>query len=203
MRAILLIALLLSLSFNLFAQSEETEESVVNTADTIPSFSELTSEVPVQELQEVAPEHDANKAAFFSAGLPGLGQIYNKKYWKVPIVWGGLAAFGYFINYYNVRYQFYRSNLLYEIEQDPNYPNETNLNQEQLRSARDFYRRNRDQLVLYGILFYFLNIVDAHVDAHLMEFNVNQDLSVRVTPELMRPLPNGVMPAGISLKFRF
>lgn len=203
MRQALFLALTLFLSFNLLAQSEEGLETDVQMGDTIPSYSSLTAESPVQNLVEVAPEHDPLKAAFFSAALPGLGQIYNKKYWKIPIVWGGLAGFGYAIDYYHVRYQFYRTNLLYEINQDPNYPNETNLNQDQLRSARDFYRRNRDQFVLYGILFYLLNIVDAHVDAHLKEFDVNQDLSVQVIPDLLEPMPNGYRPTGLSIKIRF
>ena len=77
------------------------------------------------------------------------------------------------------------------------------MTQDQLRSARDQYRRSRDQLALYGILFYFMNIVDAHVDAHLMEFSVNQDLSVRITPELMPMDYSQGIPAGVSIKLIF
>ena len=154
------------------------------------------------ELTMVKPDHNPGKAALLSATIPGLGQAYNKKYWKIPLVWAGLATFGYFIVWNNNEYQFYRRNLIYEIEQDPAYPNETGLNQETLKSARDQYRRNRDQLVLYGILFYFVQIVDAHVDAHLIEFDVNQDLSVRLEPGYI-PLDTGGSQIGMSLKFKF
>ena len=81
-------------------------------------------------------------------------------------------------------------------------PNETGLNQATLKSARDQYRRNRDQLVLYGILFYIVQIVDAHVDAHLIEFDVNQDLSVKLEPGYI-PLNTGGSQIGMSFKIKF
>lgn len=162
----------------------------------------LTNDVPATEISMEAPEHDPTKAALLSAAIPGLGQAYNKKYWKIPLVWLGLGAFGYFIIWNNDQYQFYRRNLIYEIEQDPDYPNETDLSQATLKSARDQYRRNRDQLALFGILFYFVQIVDAHVDAHLIEFDVNQDLSVRFEPSYI-PFNTGGSQLGMSIKFKF
>ena len=195
--------ILLTIIFNLFSQTAQSQENTAVPTDTIPTYSSLDSTVNVQTLEEVEPDHSPHLAGLYSAVLPGLGQVYNKKYWKVPLVWGGLAAFGYFIKWNNDRYQYYRKNLLYEIEGDANFPNETGLTQDQLRSARDQYRRSRDQLALYGILFYFMNIVDAHVDAHLMEFSVNQDLSVRITPELMPMDYSQGIPAGVSIKLFF
>jgi len=154
------------------------------------------------EISMEAPDHSPTKATLLSAAIPGLGQAYNKKYWKIPLVWLGLGAFGYFIIWNNDQYQYYRRNLIYEIEQDPDYPNETDLNEATLRSARDQYRRNRDQLALYGILFYLVQIVDAHVDAHLIEFDVNQDLSVRFEPGYI-PFKTGGSQIGMSIKFKF
>ena len=162
----------------------------------------LSADTPATEIKMEAPEHDPTKAALFSAAIPGLGQAYNKKYWKIPIVWAALGAFGYFIIWNNDQYQYYRRNLIYEIEQDPNYPNDSGLNQSTLKSARDQHRRNRDQLVLYGILFYLAQVVDAHVDAHLIEFDVNQDLSVRLEPGYI-PLNTGGSQFGMSFKFKF
>jgi hypothetical protein len=172
-------------------------------SDTIPILRSLDEQPATQDLESVAPEHSPHKAALYSALLPGLGQAYNKKYWKIPLVWGGLAAFGYFISWNNDQYQFYRKNLIYEIEQDPNFPNETGLDKSVLKQGRDIYRRSRDQLALYGILFYILQIVDAHVDAHLMEFTVNQDLSVRVSPELLPMGTSKHVPAGLSIHIKF
>ena len=88
------------------------------------------------------------------------------------------------------------------MEQDPDFPNETNLDQTSLKSARDQYRRARDQLAIYGILFYIVQIIDAHVDAHLIEFDVNQDLSVRFEPWLT-PDYRGGSSFGLALKFNF
>ena len=154
------------------------------------------------EFESVAKEHSPTRAALLSAAIPGLGQAYNKKYWKIPIVWGGFAAFGYFIKWNNDQYQYYRTNLIYEVENDPDFPNETGLDQSTLRSARDYYRRNRDMLTIYGILFYMLQIVDAHVDAHLIEFDVNQDLSVKLQPDYI-PMQTGRSNVGLTLKFTF
>jgi len=131
-----------------------------------------------------------------------LGQAYNKKYWKIPLVWAGIGGFAYFINYNNDLYQFYRKNLIYETEQNPNFINETPLEVSSLKSARDQFRRNRDMLIIYGVIFYMLNIVDAHVDAHLIGFDVNQDLSVYISPSLQSN-PNGKQSTGLSLKINF
>ena len=161
----------------------------------------LDNDERATEIIMIKPEHNPVRATLLSATIPGLGQAYNKKYWKIPIVWAGLATFGYFIIWNNNEYQFYRRNLIYEIEQDLDFPNETGLSQSTLKSARDQYRRNRDQLVLYGILFYMVQIVDAHVDAHLIEFDVNQDLSVRLEPGYI-PLNTGGSQIGMSFKFK-
>jgi len=165
-------------------------------------FRSLKEDQPAIEIIEQAPEHDPTKAALLSAVIPGLGQAYNKKYWKIPLVWVGLGAFGYFIKWNDDRYQYYRRNLIYEVEGDLDYPNETDLDQAQLKSARDTYRRSRDQLALYGILFYLVQIVDAHVDAHLIEFDVNQDLSVRLEPGY-QPIDIGGSSLGMAIKFKF
>jgi Family of unknown function (DUF5683) len=173
---------------------------VSDTAKTV--IRSLESDVPTTELEMEAPEHNPTRAALLSAAIPGLGQAYNKKYWKIPLVWAGLGTFGYFIVWNDNQYQFYRRNLIYEIEKDPDYPNETGLDQATLKSTRDRFRRSRDQLALYGMLFYLVQIVDAHVDAHLIEFDVNQDLSVRLEPGYI-PLSIGGSQIGMSFKFKF
>lgn len=198
---IILILLMCIISSTLLAQVIDSLTTIQG--DTTRVVRSLADDSNVAELEMVEPEHDPNKASLYSAVLPGLGQAYNRKYWKIPIVWGGLAVFGYFISWNNNQYQYFRQNLIYEIAQDPDYINETGLSASRLKSARDSFRRNRDQLVLYGILFYLLNIVDAHIDAHLMEFSVNEDLSVQINPELF-PMGNSrTVPAGMSIKIKF
>jgi hypothetical protein len=197
----ILIILLLGLCRVTFGQVQVASDTSVVGSDTTV-MRRLDTNAPIREFESVAKEHSPTRAALFSAAIPGLGQAYNKKYWKIPIVWGGFVAFGYFINWHNDQYQFYRKNLIYAIAQDPDYPNETNLDPATLRSARDYYRRNRDQLAIYGILFYMLQIVDAHVDAHLIEFDVNQDLSLRIQPDVV-PVQYSNANVGLSLKLTF
>jgi len=194
-----ILIILLLVGERAFSQIPIVADSANNNGTVLRSLSDDT---PATEISMASPEHDPTKAALLSAAIPGLGQAYNKKYWKIPLVWLGLGAFGYFIVWNNDQYQFYRRNLIYEIAGDPKYKNETGLNQSTLKSARDQYRRNRDQLVLYGILFYLVQVVDAHVDAHLIEFDVNQDLSVRLEPGYI-PLNTGGSQIGMSLKFKF
>ena len=192
--------MLVLIGINSFAQEPVSADSVVSTENQTVQRS-LDEPPAYEEIESKLPDHDPIKAALYSAALPGLGQVYNKKYWKIPIVWGGLGTFGYFIDWANDNYQYYGQNLIYEVEKNPEFPNETGLDQATLKRARDYYRRTRDQLAIYGILFYFLQIVDAHVDAHLIEFDVNQDLSVRIEPAAV-PV-NGFSSSGLSVKIRF
>jgi len=192
---------LLLVRSNLFAQEPtSTDNSKLRADSTV--FRTLDQNVTTIDISSEVPEHSPTRAALLSATIPGLGQLYNKKYWKIPVVWVSLGVFAYFIRYNDKLYQFYRRNLIYEVEQDPNFPNETSLDQTTLKSARDRFRRTRDQLAIYGILFYFIQIVDAHVDAHLIEFDVNQDLSVRFEPTFT-PLNYGGSSYGMAIKFKF
>ena len=83
--------ILLTIIFNLFSQTAQSQEDTALPTDTIPTYSSFDSTTNVQTLEEVEPDHSPHLAGLYSAVLPGLGQIYNKKYWKVPLVWGGLA----------------------------------------------------------------------------------------------------------------
>ena len=202
MRLSLVLLVLVGIPFVLLAQETDTIPSPIYHEDSVMGFRELEAPEETQTIEMQAPNHDPNKAALYSAILPGLGQAYNRKYWKIPIVWAGFGAFAYFISWNNQQYQFYRRNLIYEIEQNPDFPNETPLETSVLKSARDNYRRNRDMLIIFNVLYYMLNIVDAHVDAHLIEFDVNQDLSVQLEPSFQN-MPVGNPTTGFTLTFSF
>ena len=118
------------------------------------------------------------KAAFYSAILPGLGQAYNKKYWKIPIVYGAIGVSMYYYIDSNQKYNQYRDAYKRRLE---GYTDDefSYYNDNQLISAQKFYQRNRDLSALFVVGFYVLNIVDANVDAALIQFNVNENLSVR------------------------
>ncbi len=138
--------------------------------------------------QEIDPLTPA-KAAFYSAILPGLGQAYNKKYWKIPLVYGAIGTSLYFYIDNNKKYNDYRDAYKRRLEgyNDDDYQF---LDDDRLIAGQKFYQRNRDLSALFVVGFYVLNIIDANVDAALIQFNVNERLSVR--PE--------IYPADVTFK---
>lgn len=125
----------------------------------------------------------ANTAALYSAALPGLGQVYNRKYWKLPIIYGGAVVIGYFLNYNNQLYLQYRNSLIaLRDNDDRTQPWDPQFDASVYERLTDTWRRNRDLLIIFGVIFYALNIVDAHVDAHLDAFRISDSLSLHVRP---------------------
>ncbi|WP_424268531.1 DUF5683 domain-containing protein [Eudoraea sp.] len=136
-----------------------------------------------------------SKAAFYSAILPGLGQIYNKRYWKVPIVYAaiGLGVYAYMYNddlYDRFRTAFKRRKAgfvddeFYDINGSGIVPGSPDLSDEALQDAQERYQRDRDLALFITLGLYALNIIDANVDAHLKQFNVDDDLSMDIQPYL-------------------
>lgn len=150
------------------------------------------------KLEEIDPLRPS-KAAFYSAILPGLGQAYNKKYWKIPIVYGAIGTSLYFYLDNNKKYHSYRNaykQRLLGIPDKYNY-----LDTSRLIAAQRFYQRNRDLSLLVSIGFYVLNIVDANVDAHLIQFNVSDKLSFQ--PEVYANDLNYKPNLGLSFNYKF
>ena len=139
-------------------------------------------------IEMVAPEHSPRRAALYSAALPGLGQIYNKKYWKVPIIYGGFGIMGYLIVRNNDLYQVFKraSNAEENNQRDQNPLAGLQIQQYEQRNwlerQVDNSRRDRDYTIILTAALYGLNIMDAIVDAHLIEFDVNPDLSFNLEP---------------------
>ena len=121
-----------------------------------------------------------SKAAFYSAVFPGLGQIYNKKAWKVPIVYTAIGISGYAYDFNKKKYFSYRNAYKRRLAgfNDDEFQGLI-LNNERLLDGQDFYRKNKDLSMVFLVGFYFLNILDANIDAHLMDFNVNENLSFK------------------------
>ena len=164
MYKIIFIALFLFIVGNttVFAQTET--EAVLVAKDTLKS----------NNIDPLTPA----KAAFYSAVLPGLGQAYNKKYWKIPLVYGAIGTSLYFYIDNNKKYHQYRDAYKRRLEgyTDDNY---TYLDNTRLIAGQKFYQRNRDLSALVTLAFYALNIIDANVDAALLQFNVDENLSFR------------------------
>lgn len=147
--------------------------------------------------------HSPSKAALFSAVIPGTGQVYNKKYWKVPIIYGLLSyTVSSAINNANVS-EDYKASFIESI----NNKTITNLahqdlSAETLKNRVLKYRKNRDYMMVFSILVYVLNIVDASVDAHMFEFNVSDDLSLNVAPTLQQDFNTNILCGGLQLRLK-
>ncbi len=145
-------------------------------------------------------KHNPRKATFRSAVLPGWGQAYNKKYWKIPIVYGALGTTA---AIYVFNLQTYKSlKQAYIYVKDTIQSNDAliesrfrNLSPESIRTYRNSFRQNVDYSVLFFLVFWGLNVVDATVDGHLKAFDVSSDITLKIKPRLNQNL------AGISLVF--
>ena len=152
------------------------------------------------------------KATTLSTICPGAGQIYNKSYWRVPIVIGGLASTIYTIDWNNRGYQRFKTAYSLRVDYDNNpdkYPNGSadefrgNYTATFLKNLKDSYRRNRDLCILLTAGIYLLNILDAHVDAHLQDYDISDDLSMNMEP-FFDVTTVGSKPAmGVNLSLKF
>lgn len=150
--------------------------------------------------------HSPTKATILSGILPGAGQAYNRKYWKIPIVYAGLGALGYSVFYNRKQTRSFQEALTYRLDNDPNTTDTkyANYSDAQVRSERDFYRSNRDLSIVGFFLMYTLNIVDAAVDAHLYKFDVNQSLSsTNNNPKLKIAIGGTGKQPSLGLNFSF
>lgn len=193
-----LIAIFLTICFWGLAQDNKKDSTGLST-DSV-----RLKNGKVVNIQDYVNRFDPTKALFLSAIFPGTGQIYNKKYWKVPLVWGGLFGMFKIVKFYNDAETKYKNQLFYNINNpDPANPTGTvnpvsGLQTSQLRTIVDQARRQRDYFTILTGLCYILQIVDAHVDAHLKEFDVNPRFQVRVEPSFSPAYGLGM---GVTLRF--
>lgn len=144
----------------------------------------------------------ARKATIMSACLPGLGQIYNKKYWKAPVIYVALGGIGYWGITNQIKYKYYSNNLKAIYDDDVSTINSTLYNSDQLVTQKRYYRKYRDIAIIVGALVYLVNIIDANVDAHLKTFDVSDDLSMQIKPYSNIDY-NNKLQAGLTLKLNF
>lgn len=149
--------------------------------------------------------HSPRKAAIFSAVLPGLGQVYNRKYWKLPIIYGGFAGLGYGIGVNHRNWRTY-SDAFRIVANDTSVSSYSidgrNYSQSQLRELKNYYKRNRDMFLIFTGVLYVLNIIDATVDAHLFDFDVSDDLSMRIEPIWQPNMGNATGFTGLRIQLR-
>ena len=165
----------------------------------------LPAGTPASPSPDSTRTHSPEGALWRALVLPGWGQIYNRQYWKVPFVYAGLGGFAALAHFMNERYLLYRHAYLYAIAPDryPQYRDEGERfrtvieagRADLLRQYRDRYRRNRDLSYIALGLWYGLTVLDAYVHAHLYDFDVSENLQLRLLPR-----PNG---AALRLQGQF
>jgi hypothetical protein len=145
----------------------------------ISLFLILTETCKAQESLVKIPK----QAGIYSAIIPGAGQVYTKKYWKVPIIYAGLITSAYYFKENHDLYNLYKETYLNRI--DDNNTDNLDYSNTDLITLTDFYRRNREVSALLFTLTYILNIVDASVSAHLFDYDVTEDISLHFQPIYM------------------
>jgi hypothetical protein len=199
-RSILL--LLIFFSSKSFAQQRK-DTLILKSDSTSAKKFDSSSKKNILALDTSAKKYNPKVATFRSAVLPGWGQAYNKKYWKIPIIYGALGTTAY-VFFYNLKtYKLLKQAVILRSDNDPTNdsqvdPQFINLSTESIRSYRNSYRQNIDYSVLFFIAFWGLNVVDATVDAHLKSFDVSNDLSLKI--KVAAPPGNS---AGVSFILAF
>ncbi len=134
---------------------------------------------------DTSRQHSPRLATILSAALPGAGQFYNRKYWKIPVIYALGGGLIYSLHHNNKNYhQFRRAYTQFYNSGEPVSGFEM-YSKEQLKIIKDQYRRNRDLSIIGITLLYVLNIVDASVDAHLFDYDIGDDLSLKIQPNFM------------------
>lgn len=178
-RVFLLLLILFSCSFS-FSQKDSTQSILVQ------------------------KEHSSRKATIYSAVLPGLGQYYNKKYWKIPLVYAAIGGCLYTAIWNNNEYKAYHKELVYRSNNTGLFSNSdlTKYTDGNLLELSNYHRKWRDNFYIFTGLAHLLNIIDANVDAHFFNFDVSEDLSLNIKPysysvEINKPI------MGLSLRLNF
>lgn len=150
----------------------------------------------------LAKQHSPKLAATLSAVVPGLGQAYNKKYWKIPVIYAGMGTLAY-LTYRNNRYYQDFKNAYKELSQtNPNgfyYMYNTTFTLSGLDAGKNYYRRYRDMYAIFTVGVYFLNIIDATVDAYLFDFDVSDNLALKLQPTFILYTNNTNAAPGIKI----
>ena len=178
--------------------------TLVITLSSLQGFPQGKSESAQESLHM---QHSIAKAAAFSAVLPGLGQAYNRKYWKIPIIYAGFGVITYFVISNNNEFQTYKEAYIYTANGET-YPIDNpyvgKYNLSQLQDGMDYYRRNRDLSYIIGGIWYVANILEAYVDAHFFDYDISEDLSMRLSPSVYSLPTSTYQPVpGIKIALKF
>ncbi|GAA4459709.1 hypothetical protein GCM10023189_33760 [Nibrella saemangeumensis] len=157
------------------------------------------TKIQTAKIQKIVPK----KATLLSLALPGLGQAYNRQYWKIPIIYGGFAIFGYNIVSFNQRFKEFETGYRTAYNSTGTktaFVRGREYSVQQLKLGYDTYRRWRDLNIILSVAFWAVNAVEANVAAHLRTFDLSDDLSLRVRPGMQR-MPGSRAIPGVQLTF--
>lgn len=186
---------------------------IVDTFDIVHRYASL----PVDTLQVQVPIvkiFDPAKAAWYAAIVPGLGQIYNQQYWKLPILYGGAMGLGYAISWNNRMYVDYKKAYIDLVNEDPDSQSyeallpdgvvidDSNRDyyERVFENKKDSYLRNRDLSSVFMGVLYVLSIVDAYVDANMRDYDIGPDLSVKIAPAVFPSTPDQALDSSLGLR---
>lgn len=201
-----------TLNNHIYAQEQDSlriTEILSKTDSTAPDSLSEKIDKRAERKRKFTENHSPRTAILFGI-IPGGGQIYNRRYWKLPIVYGGLGGFGYWAYVSRREFLCYRNAYKAVIDDDPTTVNtcDPTLSDDQLKLLRDKSLQNYEYAMVGLFAFYALTLVDALVDAHLMKFDISDDLSMQLRPSLQFNAfaPQAVAPSwsgGLSLQFCF
>ena len=215
--------LLLTACCLLFTVSVYSQDDLLLFPDSLAVESVLLTEVPEKLIiEKEAFSPNPTKAILYSAIFPGLGQIYNRKYWKLPIVYGGFLGCAYAISWNGTQYNGYKAAYSDFIDDNPNTDSwkaykpygfdddpaswgggTADWFSGSLKRKKDFYRRNRDLSYIVTIGVYAICMIDAYVDAQLFEFDISPDLSLRMEPVFFEKTSINSNSFGLQCSFTF
>lgn len=188
----------------------ETEKASSLQEDSIRLAKQMRREQRALDQANFKP--DPNKSLWLGLTFPGAGQIYNRKYWKLPIIYGGAMGVAYAVSYYGGHYNDYMKGYRDYLDSDPNtnyhlelipqgYPESSAGNY--VKNRVNSYRRYRDIFIVVGVAVYALSVIDAYVDAQLADFDISTDLSMKVRPKLDIEQHTGKPTAGCQMQIYF
>ena len=176
--------------------------SQVKPLDSVKTENQVVEEIEKANVK-ITTKYNPTKAGLYSAVLPGLGQFYNKKYWKIPIVWGAVGTGVGIIVYNDKQYKRYRTAYIAALNGQPHeFSDIPGIDKVVLGNVQDKAKRYRDYAIAITGVIYILNIVDAVVDAHLYEQRKDPDLAIKPTV-INDNIGLGYAKAGLSLTYRF
>lgn len=202
-------------------------ESPDSTVQAVLQSADSASQVKVKAVDMKPFKPNPTKAVIFSAILPGLGQIYNRAYWKLPIVYGGFMGCIYAITWNNKNYKDYSTayfDLMYDVKNNPDNPDKWSNSwqdiakkngidaeqfiketrrQDDIKRRKDYFRRYRDLSIIITAGVYAICMIDAYVDAQLFDFDISPDLSMRLEPMVMPKTSFSERIYGLNCSIKF